>query len=245
MKQTRILMGMPISLEIVDKNVTEQIFDTVYDYFTYVDNTYSTYKSDSEISKINAGLPKDKWSQEMKDVLTMCAQTKQQTNGYFDINRHGKLDPSGLVKGWAIKNAADIISAAGFGNYYVDAGGDIQVSGTSAHGKAWRVGIRNPFDRNEVIKTVLVTNEGVATSGTAIRGEHVYNPKASFAPANKIVSITIIGPNIYDADRFATAAFAMGKRGINFIEKLPRYEAYAVEHNKIAVMTSGFERYVL
>jgi len=60
-----------------------------------------------------------------------------------------------------------------------------------------------------------------------------------------IASITIIGPNVYDADRFATAAFAMGKRGIQFIEKLAGFEGYMIDMRGIATYTSGFERYVL
>jgi thiamine biosynthesis lipoprotein len=245
MKQTKLLMGMPISVDIVGPNATKATFKKVYEYFTYIDNTYSTYKGTSEISQINNGLPKSQWSEEMKMVLSLCERTKRETNGYFNIEHSGKLDPSGLVKGWAIKNAADIVAAEGFRNYFIDAGGDIQVSGKSLGGKPWRVGIRNPFNRNEIIKTVVVTTEGVATSGTYIRGQHIYNPHAPDKPIDDIVSMTVIGPDIYNADRFATAAYAMGKGGIVFIEKLDGYEAYMVDNKKMATYTSGFERYVV
>ena len=53
----------------------------------------------------------------------------------------------------------------------------------------------------------------------------------------------MIGPNIYEADRFATAAFAMGARGIHFIEKFLDLEAYMINQKGIATMTSGFEKY--
>ncbi len=59
-----------------------------------------------------------------------------------------------------------------------------------------------------------------------------------------VVSLTVVGPNIYEADRFATAAFAMGEAGIMFIEKLPGFEGYMVNDNGIATFTSGFEKYV-
>ncbi len=245
MKQTRLLMGMPITLEIIDPHVTAKTFDLVYTYFKKVDDRYSTYKDTSEISRINRGLDKRLWSREMKQVMALCEQTKQETDGYFDINHKDYLDPSGLVKGWAINKAADLLRQKGFQNFYVDAGGDIQACGHNDKGKPWRVGLRNPFNRREIIKTVAVTNKGVATSGTYIRGEHVYNPKMEYSPADEIVAITVIGPNIYDADRFATAAFAMGNLGINFIESLDGFEAYSVDHSKMATMTSGFERYVL
>jgi len=245
MKQTRLLMGMPVSVRIIDSVADERLFQKVYDYFKYVDDTYSTYKKTSEISQINDGLPKERWSGEMKDVLEMCEQTKTQTNGYFDIEHDGKLDPSGLVKGWAIQNAADIIAQEGSRNYYIDAGGDIQACGRNRKGEAWRIGIRNPFNRDEIIKTVAVSNKGVATSGTAVRGQHIYNPHKPNEPIPNIVSLTVIGPDIYNADRFATAAFAMGSAGIDFIETLPGCEAYLVNSEGLATLTSGFERYVV
>lgn len=244
MKQTRLLMGMPISVEIADAAATAAVFKNVYDYFGYVDATYSTYKDDSEISRLNHGLPRDQWSQEMKLILDLCEQTQRQTNGYFNIEHNGQLDPSGLVKGWAIKNAADLVAAQGFHNFYIDAGGDVQVSGRGPNGQPWRVGIRNPFNREEIIKTVVVSNQGVATSGSYIRGQHIYNPYAPDKSIDDIVSITVIGPDIYNADRFATAAYAMGKNGAEFIENLEGYEAYMVDSDKIATLTSGFDRYV-
>jgi FAD:protein FMN transferase len=86
---------------------------------------------------------------------------------------------------------------------------------------------------------------GVATSGTAIRGQHIYDPLQPGVPLLEVLSLTVIGPNIYEADRFATAAFAMGKRGIQFIETLPGFEGYLIDANARATYTSRFERYVV
>jgi thiamine biosynthesis lipoprotein len=245
MKQTRILMGMPITVEIVDPHATEEIFNEVFRYFTHIDEKFSTYKSTSEITAINDGqlAPSDA-SEEMQLVFAMCEETKQQTGGYFDIKTPaGKYDPSGLVKGWAIWNATKLLEKNGFVNFYIDAGGDIQPHGHNTDGARWAVGIKNPFNDREQVKVVYVNEEGVATSGTYIRGLHIYNPRSGNQPVSEIVSLTVIGPNIHDADRFATAAFAMGMDGIQFIEQLPGYEGYIIDKNKIATMTTGFEKY--
>lgn len=242
MKQTKLIMGMPVSIEIVGHE-DPALLDEIFAYFEYVDGKYSTYKPDSEISKINRGLPESEWSEEMRQVLEMCEQTKRQTGGYFDIKRSGKIDPSGLVKGWAIHNAAKLLREKGIENFYIDAGGDVQTSGANDEGQPWKIGIRNPFNRKEIIKIMNVSTEGVATSGTAVRGQHIYNPISDKDEIDEVVSLTVVGPDIYSADRFATAAFAMGKNGVGFIESLPGYEAYLVGSDKIAVMTSGFERY--
>ncbi len=238
-------MDMPVTVEVVDPWVKTKDIEKVFAYFVYIDEKFSTFKNDSEISKINKGiLAKKDCSQDMKKVLELCAQTSEQTLGYFNIEKKGKLDPSGLVKGWAIYNAANILKQQGFKNFYVDAGGDIQVSGKNKKNESWKIGIRNPFKRVENVKIINIENLGLATSGTAIRGQHIYNPHKPDEKITEIVSLTIIGPNIYEADRFATAAFAMGKTGINFIETLQGFEGYMIDKSGVATMTTGFESYV-
>jgi thiamine biosynthesis lipoprotein len=245
MRQTKLLMGMPITVEIVDSNACDNDINKIFDYFNYIDKKFSTYKPGSEISLINRGEIHEKdFSQDMKTVLALSQETKEQTDGYFDISHGGKLDPSGLVKGWAIYNAAEMLKKAGFINYFVEAGGDVQVGGKNQTGGPWQIGIRNPFNRQEIIKVVyLNNNEGVATSGTYIRGQHIYNPKNPGSEIIDIVSLSVIGPNVYEADRFATTAFAMGKAGIHFLEKLPHLEGYVIDKKGIATMTSGFNKF--
>ncbi|HVU10254.1 MAG TPA: FAD:protein FMN transferase, partial [Phototrophicaceae bacterium] len=164
--------------------------------------------------------------------------------GYFDIRHKGTMDPSGIVKGWAIYNAAELLRRQGYQNFYVDAGGDIEAVGKNAQGQDWRVGIRNPFNLHEIVKVLCVSNCGVATSGTYVRGQHIYNPKDETQMIEDVVSLTVIGPNIYEADRFATAAFAMGKDGIAFIERLQGFEGYQIDAAGIATLTSGFAEVV-
>ncbi len=245
MKQTRLLMGMPVTIEVVDTTVTQDDLDKVFTYFVSVDEMFSTYKATSEISKINRGeLVAAQYSESMRAVLALSEQTKKDTHGYFDIRQDGIYDPSGIVKGWAIQNAANLLTEWGFHNFYIDAGGDIQVAGNK-DGHPWRIGIRNPFNRTEHVKVLALTNQGIATSGTAIRGQHIYDPYNRNTPLLDIASVTVIGPNVYEADRFATAAFAMGKRGIQFIEELAGFEGYMITADARATFTSGFERYVL
>jgi FAD:protein FMN transferase len=245
MEFTEIIMGMPITIKIIGPNASEDIFKDIFSYFKEIDARFSTYKKNSEISKINRELPKSKWSREMKSVLKLCKETEMETDGYFNIENNGKKDPSGLVKGWSINNASKKLIKKGIKNFYIDAGGDIQVHGLNEDNKPWKIAIRNPFNIRETIKTIKVKSEGVATSGTYIRGNHIYNPFKPKAILKKVKSITVIGPNIYEADRFATAAFAMGEEGIKFIETLPKFDAYMVTDDKIATYTSGFERYVV
>jgi thiamine biosynthesis lipoprotein len=244
MKETRLIMGMPIEIEIVGENVKSAL-EAAFAYLVAVDERFSTYKKESEISQINRGeLTLDAASADMKEVFALGEKTKKETNGYFDIRQpNGLIDPSGVVKGWAIQNTAALILKAGYENYFVNAGGDIAMSGKNAEGEEWSVGIRNPFNIDEIVKVVYPRGHGIATSGSYIRGDHIYNPHRPKEKIRDIVSITVIGPDVLAADLYATAAFAMGKDGIAFIENLPGFEGYAIDAKGIATMTSGFAAY--
>ncbi len=247
MKETQLIMGMPITIEIVDPEETQDLFTLAFDYFRHVDREFSVYKVTSEISRINQGeIQEEDYSAEMKEVMRLSEETKRETDGYFDIRTpSGALDTSGLVKGWAIYNAAKLLQERGCQNFCIEAGGDIQVSGKNADGEVWSVGIRHPFIQDEkvIVKVVYLDNIGIATSGTYIRGQHVYNPHGKGAILTEIASLTVIGPNVYEADRFATATFAMGREGVRFIENLEGFEAYGIDSEGIATMTTGFENY--
>lgn len=244
MKKQAIVMGMTAIVNVIDSRITEEDINEMFSYFHYIDKKFSTYKEDSEISQINRGELKElQFSDEMKKILALCQETKKETNGYFDINLNGILDPSGLVKGYAIFQGSLILKNKGFQNFYVEIAGDIQVLGKNEKGESWKIGIQNPFNPDEIVKVVRLSNKGIATSGNYQRGKHIYNPKENAIRADDIASISVIGPNIYEADRFATAAFAMGEKGIEFIEKLKGFEGYMIKKDKQAVLTRGFADY--
>lgn len=253
-------MGLPITVELVD-TVSSDVLEAVFSYFTSIDEQFSPFKPTSEVSKLNSlrekaslekvlGSPRKAsarpFSQELShsslsEVLELAEKTKQETNGYFNIQKpDGSIDPSGIVKGWAIKNAADLLKERGVQNFFIDAGGDIQTSGVNADGKEWSVGIRNPFNKTEIVKVIYPRGRGVATSGSYERGNHIYNPLTPDEVLGEILSITVVGPDVLEADRFATASFAMGAKGIGFIESLGGFEAYSIDKNGIATMTSNF-----
>src|SRR5258708_3280171 len=244
MKLTKIIMGMPITIEVESKKNPSKIIKKAYEYFEYVDTKFSQYKEISEITKFNNGwITKKNTSKDFKEILSKSSKTKKETDGYFDIYRNGFIDPSGIVKGWGIFNASKIIKENGFDNFYIEAGGDIEAQGKNKDGQSWRFGIRNPFNKKEIVKIISLSNKGVATSGLYERGNHIYNPHDMDDKLDKVVSLTVIGKNIYEADRFATAAFAMGEKGIYFIEGRRGFEGYMIKKDGRAMGTSGFNKY--
>lgn len=244
MRRAALIMGMPASIEIIDAEAQEKDIEGIFNYFRQIDQQFSPYKDSSELQKINRGeISPDESSPLMKKILKLSQETQQQTQGFFDINLSGRLDPSGIVKGFAIFQGAKKLSKKGFTNFYVEIGGDIQTAGLNSLGKKWRVGIRNPFNKEEIVKIVYLSGEGIATSGTYLRGGHIYDPLHKRA-AGEIVSLSLIGKNIYEADRFATAIFAMGLAGMKFLESLAGFEGYMIDKNKTAYSSSGFAKYL-
>ena len=169
---------MPVLVVITDPGATEADFEAVFAYLTSIDETFSTYKDSSEIMRINRGeIVERDYSDDVKEVFRLSEETKTETAGYFDIGANGMLDPSGLVKGWAIHNAAELLRARGRANFFVDIGGDVQAHGVNAEGRAWTVGIRDPFSsEHKIVKRLRLRDMGIATSGTYLRGQHIWNP---------------------------------------------------------------------
>ena len=240
MRETRLIMGMPITIDAANPDAVAAAFA----WFEEVDARFSPFKPESEVSALNrCEIAPEAVSADMREVLGLAEATRIATDGYFDIMRpDGRMDPSGIVKGWAIRKAARLIAAMGLSDYCVEAGGDVQCAGHNDLGAPWRVGIRNPFDETRIVKVLQPGNAGVATSGSYVRGAHIYDPHAPSAVLSEIVGLTVVAGDICDADRFATAAFAMGRDGIGFIEATPGLEGYAIDRHGTATMTSGFRR---
>jgi thiamine biosynthesis lipoprotein len=247
MRVSRIVMGMPSTVELVGEAARKEDIDAIYDLFDTIDERFSTYKETSEISAINRGeCTSDAYSPDMQEVMRLCVETKEFTEGYFDIKTpSGALDPSGLVKGWALERAAHMARDQGYENFYIEIAGDIQTSGTNSDGQAWRIGISNPLRRHELVAVVEPRGQGIATSGTAERGDHIYNPREPKTAPRELLSITVLAKNIYEADRLATAAFAMGMPGLVFLSSLSGVEALAVVPGEELYMTQGFEDFIV
>jgi FAD:protein FMN transferase len=236
------IMGLPVVVDVRDDGDAGPALDDLFDWLRWVDATFSTFKEDSEISRINRGeLRREDAQPDVRRVLERCDSLREETDGYFDMRApDGSIDPSGLVKGWAVDRAAAILDGAGFQNYAVSAGGDMRVLGRAVPDLAWRVGIQHPLDRQQVASVVETTDLAIATSGAYARGDHVWNPHSGRAPSG-ILSVTIVGPELGTADAYATSAFAMGpQRAPHWTARLAGYEAMTILVDETVFKTGGF-----
>jgi thiamine biosynthesis lipoprotein len=244
-RRTEHVMGMPVTLDVRDA-VEPGALDRAFAWLRWVDATFSTHDRDSEISRLNRKeLPLAAAHPLVREVLDRCQALREETNGAFDARapRPGEIDPTGLVKGWALERAARRLERDGARNLLADAGGDVCLRGGPAPGRPWRVGIRHPHEADRLAAVLAVTDTAVATSGTYERGEHIVDPRTGRPPAG-VLSVSIVGPELGTADAYATAAFAMGEDGPAWTATLTGHHAMTIlagEPDRV-LSTPGFMR---
>jgi len=239
--EVRHIMGMPIGIDIAD--APEADVEPAFDWLCQVDATFSTYRADSDISRLGRGeITLAECRAEVDEVLTRCLALERATAGFFSVRAGGRLDPSGFVKGWAIDGAAERLAAAGAESFCINAGGDIVARGRPAPDRPWRVGVRHPTELDRLAAVVAVEDMVVATSGEYERGGHIVDPHTGRPPAG-LLSVTVVGPDLATADAYATAAFAMGADGPGWTATLDGYDAMCITSDHRVLFTPGFCRY--
>ena len=213
MRLVEHIMGLPISLEIPSPEPARAAFD----WLREVDRRFSPFRPDSEVC-LGAS------SQEMTEILALCEEYERRSGGAFRSRLPGRpFDPCGVVKGWAVERAAQLLRDQGVREFCLNAGGDVV-----AAGRTWSVGIRHPDHAHEVCAVFEVRDQAVATSGTYERGEHIVDGRTG-RPVRDLVSLTVVAPDLTTADAVSTAAFAMGEEGIGWAAAQPDCLVFAVD----------------
>jgi len=239
--EVRHIMGMPIGIDVRDPHGVD--VDVAFDWLREVDATFSTYRDDSDVSRLDRGeVIVAECRPEVEEVLTKCLQLERATHGYFSVRPAGRLDPSGFVKGWAVAEAARRLATAGAENFCINAGGDIVARGRAAPDRPWRVGIRHPEDLETLAAVLAVEDLAVATSGHYERGAHIVDPHTGRPPSG-LLSVTVVGPDLGSADAYATAAYAMGADGPAWTATLTGYDAMCITTDHRVLSTPGFARH--
>ena len=229
------------------------ILDEVVEQLRDVDARFSTYRADSEISRLAHGeIELEACSLDIRHVLAACDHLAVVTGGAFDARRHrpdGRLDPSGFVKGWAVEEAAWLIDSAGGRNYWINAGGDIVARGEAEPGPS--VAGRDPASRTARTgwRPCWPSRTGRSPRpGRTSAGEHITDPRAGGRAARGLRSVTLVGPGLAFTDAYATAVFAMGLDGLRWLASEPEtadYAAYAITDDDRVIWTEGMERYLV
>ncbi len=222
------VMGMPLSLVLRGRHAAgargEDAWAQVVRWLEHVDATFSTYRPDSAVSRIDRGeLAVPDAPDLVREVVDLAERAHQETDGWFsvwlpDTTRPGRrrFDPSGLVKGWAVERAATHLAALDGTDWCLAAGGDLVASTGRADDAPWRIGIEDPTDPRRQVAVVPLLGGGCATSGDLHRGGHVLDPWTGL-PARAGGSVTVVGPSLLWADVWATAGYARGAEAARWL----------------------------
>ncbi|MEU4145304.1 FAD:protein FMN transferase [Streptomyces parvulus] len=208
------------------------------------DEAFSTYREDSQVSRLARDeVAVEECAPEVAEVLGLAAEAERVSGGWFSTRYRGRLDPTGIVKGWAVERAARRLAAAGATGVSLNGGGDVQVLGTPGSGRPWRVGVSDPLRPGglaAVVSAAGAAELAVATSGSAERGAHVVDPRTGRSAVTDLLSVTVVAPRLTWADCWATAAFAMGSReGLRWLESLPGVEGLLITAGDEVRCTGG------
>jgi thiamine biosynthesis lipoprotein len=219
------VMGMPISIHLrgehADTSEGERSVARAFAVLRSMDAIFSTYRDDSDLMRLRRQeVEVGEVDPLVVEALRIGEHAERVTVGAFSTllpTGEGDLafDPTGLVKGWAVDRAAEALSGLARTSACVNAGGDLRIVAApdlpleGAGSVPWRVGIEDPRDRTQIATTLSLARGAVATSGTAARGAHLYDPRSG-EMVGRSGSVTVVGPELLWADIWATALFVGG-----------------------------------
>lgn len=224
------VMGMPISVALRGRHAGDAVavaaWDAVIAELRQVDAVFSTYRPDSVISRLGrAELDLAACPPEVAEVLDLAEQARIESAGAFEIRLAAvaagvPLDPSGVVKGWAVQRAARHLARLDDTDHCLSAGGDM-VCHVAAPGRpSWRIGIEDPHAPERLVARLPVRSAAVATSGATHRGTHIVDPRTGRPPVG-IASVTVVAATLTWADIDATAAYAHGADALDWLRTRP------------------------
>lgn len=223
-------MGMPISLatrgrhadSLIGEDAWAEAMAAIHD----ADRIFSTYRPDSFVSRLGRGeIALADCPPEVSEVLELGTRAEHESDGAFTLWLPGpegehRLDPSAVVKGWAVDRAAAPLRRLEDTDFCLSAGGDLVCRTRDTTTRAWRIGIEDPRDPVRLVATVEVRTGAVATSGTAHRGEHLVDGRTGLPPRG-VASVTVIAESLTSADIDATAAYARGADAARWLSTRP------------------------
>jgi len=161
------------------------------------------------------------------------------------------LDFGGVAKGWSAYQAMQRLKADG--PALVDAAGDIAISGPRTDGAPWTIGVADPFHPDENIEILCVNKGGVATSGkdrrrwlqNGVLRHHIINPLTGQPAETDLLTVTVIAPDVMQAEAAAKAVFIMGSQpGLKWLESQNDLACLLILENGPTLYSKRMEAYL-
>ena len=128
------------------------------------------------------------------------------------------LDFGGIAKGYGLDMAVKTAGKAGIDRGMINLGGNIYVFPKPPPDREkYRIGIRNPRDKSDILGEITVTDKFISTSGNyenshKLSGKlvhHILNPDTGY-PVPRVSSTTVVADSGVKSDIYSTAIFIKG-----------------------------------
>jgi len=247
---------------------TKALKDKIDMRFDQINNSMSTYRKDSEISRFNS-LKQAGKKFYISDDFFNASKTEIETllpnigfNNIEILTSHHlikkaasiSIDLASIAKGYGVDQVATLIRINGIKNFLVEIGGEVFAAGFRKDGKNWKIGINRPkinapFD--QVYKVLYLQDKGFATSGDyrnyfeceGKRFSHILDPRNGYPIDNGVVSVSIVADTCTFADGLATAVMVLGhKKGLEVVNTLDNTEGLIVVQADDGTLTDHYSK---
>ena len=169
--------------------------------------------------------------------------------GYKDVEMNPfslsgkKLDMGAVAKGYIADRIGEYFKSKGIEKAVIDLGGNVVLIGE------YTVGIRNPFNPDEIFATITLKDKSVVTSGAyqryfeydGKRYHHIIDPRTGYPSESGVASVTVISPSSMTADALSTSIFILGKDSISLCDEYADTDAIIIMENGEVIATENFE----
>lgn len=165
---------------------------------------------------------------------------RQKSNRILKKKACVQLDPNGIAQGYSVDVLAQFFEENGVGDYLIELGGEIRISGRKPGGEKMSIGIEAPGSEADfsVINKVVYADKGaITTSGNyrrfyesgGKRISHLLDPKTGYPLQNDLISVTVYAKDAMTADAYDNAIMTMGlARGLAFVERNKQLAAHFI-----------------
>jgi FAD:protein FMN transferase len=180
----------------------------------------------------------------------------QQDSNIFLPHAKMKISLGGMGKGYAVDEVFEFLKSKGIENFLVNGSGDLRLHSHEKAPRAWKIGIRNPFnpDPQVMMSFLQLSNGAVATSGDYInvvkkeneKFHHLINPETGTSSLG-LSSVTVIADTALEADVEASIGMLLGPH--RALEYFNQHQLYALLVNNDGTVQlsqkafKGLERY--
>lgn len=168
---------------------------------------------------------------------------------FLKKQRGMQLDFGAVAKGYAGDEAVKILSEKGIKSALLDLGGNIHALGRKSDGSLWSVGVKCPWQPEEVACGIKVESKSVITSGGYERffvGEdgktyiHIFDSRTGRPVEGELESVTIVSEKGMYGDALSTSLFVMGKEeALRFWQENRDFDFVLITKDRSLVYSEG------